>query len=169
MCPTPARRVTLLTCICRKSAAAFAFTGLSDGCGAFLSIPASALISASMRHRITGILDTLSPQLETFFNSSCVNVVIRSRVPRRAAASPIGRAEAEPTNTGAIVNQLDPFLPPCPITFRNDVIPPGYNGRLRADSSHRIVVGQAAAQMPELVERRGLPKRRAFYKAPENP
>jgi hypothetical protein len=44
MCPTPARRVTLLTCICRNSAAALAVTGLSEGCGAFLSISGSVLI-----------------------------------------------------------------------------------------------------------------------------
>ena len=36
MCPTPAKRVTLLTCICRNSAAVFALTGLSENCGAFL-------------------------------------------------------------------------------------------------------------------------------------
>jgi len=45
MCPAPASRVTLLTCICRNSAATRALTGLSAGCGAFLCISASVVIS----------------------------------------------------------------------------------------------------------------------------
>jgi hypothetical protein len=44
MCPTPARRVTLLTCICRNSAAALAVTGLSEGCGAFFCTSGSVFI-----------------------------------------------------------------------------------------------------------------------------
>jgi hypothetical protein len=48
MCPTPASRVTLLTCICRNSAAALALTGLSEDCGAFLCISAAVVISVPM-------------------------------------------------------------------------------------------------------------------------
>jgi len=48
MCPTPARRVTLLTCIWRKSAAAVAVTGLSEGCGAFFGISGSVFIEVSI-------------------------------------------------------------------------------------------------------------------------
>jgi hypothetical protein len=38
----------------------------------------------------------------------------------------------------AIFNQLDLFLPPCPITSRYNVIPAGYNGRVHADLSHNF-------------------------------
>ena len=62
----------------------------------------------------------------------------------------------------AIVNQLDPFLPPCPITSRYNVIPAGYNGRLHADPSHEILVDQATARMRSLLTRRGLRKTRSF-------
>src|SRR5580658_1793434 len=48
MCPTPARRVTLLACICRNSAAALALTGLSEGCGAFLCTSPSVVIAVLM-------------------------------------------------------------------------------------------------------------------------
>jgi len=56
----------------------------------------------------------------------------------------------------AIVNQLDPFLPPCPITARYNVIPAGYDGRLHADLSHQLLVDQAAARMRSSLTRWGL-------------
>ena len=44
MCPIPAKRVILLTCICRNSAATLAVTGLSEACGAFLSASIAVVI-----------------------------------------------------------------------------------------------------------------------------
>jgi hypothetical protein len=49
MCPTPAKRVTLRTCICKNSAAAFALTGLSENFGDFLAGSGAELLSRFMR------------------------------------------------------------------------------------------------------------------------
>src|SRR3984885_13986077 len=66
----------------------------------------------------------------------------------------------------AIFNQLDLFLPPCPITSRYNVIPAGYNGRVHADFSHNIPVGQAAARMRSLLTRQGLRKTKSIDGSP---
>jgi hypothetical protein len=62
----------------------------------------------------------------------------------------------------AIVNQVDPFLPRCPITSRYNVIPATYNGRLRADSSHQLLVGQTTDRIWRLLTGRGLRKRKSL-------
>jgi len=73
------------------------------------------------------------------------------------------KSSAGQVSTGpAIVNQLDPFLPRCPITSRYNVIPAGYNGRLHADSSHQILVGQTAARIRSLLTGRDLRKRKSL-------
>jgi hypothetical protein len=52
--------------------------------------------------------------------------------------------------------QIDRFLPLCPITSRDNVIPAGYDQWLRADSSHEILVDQADRRMHSLLTRRDL-------------
>jgi hypothetical protein len=49
MCPTPAKRVTLRTCICRNSAAAFALTGFSENCGDLLGESGAEMRSRFIR------------------------------------------------------------------------------------------------------------------------
>ena len=51
MCPIPAKRVILLTCICRNSAATLAVTGLSEPCGAFLSASIAVDLSTHSESR----------------------------------------------------------------------------------------------------------------------
>jgi len=72
--------------------------------------------------------------------------------------SSVGQLRTEP----AVVNQLDPFLPRCPITSRYNVIPASYNGKLYADSSHQILVGQTAARIRSLLTGRDLRKRKSL-------
>jgi len=66
----------------------------------------------------------------------------------------------------AIFNQLDLFLPPCPITSRYNVIPAGYNERLHADSSPQILSNQAAARMRSLLTKQGLRKTKSIDGSP---
>ena len=56
----------------------------------------------------------------------------------------------------AIFNQLDLFLPPCPITSRYNVIPAGYNGRVRRRFVTQFPVDQAAAPMRTSHDKAGL-------------
>jgi hypothetical protein len=53
-------------------------------------------------------------------------------------------------------NQLDSFLPPCPITFRMRIVPAGYKGQREADSSHPILDDQAAFVGASPLKIRGL-------------
>src|SRR5258708_4452860 len=98
MCPTAARRVTLLTCICRNSAAALAFTGLSDGCGAFLGISSSVVISTSMHGQIGMYSRCVGAPARDLSTAACIKVVMEPRVfPDAVLRQLIGRAESEPT------------------------------------------------------------------------
>ena len=62
----------------------------------------------------------------------------------------------------AIVNQLDPFLQPCPITSRYNVIPTGYNRRLHADPSHEISRRPSRCADVELIDKAGLTENKVF-------
>jgi hypothetical protein len=66
-------------------------------------------------------------------------------------------SSAGQVSTGpAIVNQLGPFLPPCPITARYNVIPVGYEKRLRADPLHEVFVDHATARIRTRLTKQGL-------------
>jgi hypothetical protein len=67
------------------------------------------------------------------------------------------------------VNQLDLFLPPCPITTRYNAIPAGYNGLLHADSSHQILRKQAAAPCGAYWQDRTYRRDNHSTKTPGNP
>jgi hypothetical protein len=57
-------------------------------------------------------------------------------------------------------SQHDSFLPPCPITFRLDVIPTGYKGHYQADSSHQVLVEKVASRIRNALTPRDLWKRK---------
>ena len=52
---------------------------------------------------------------------------------REPGVPPLPSSAGQVGTGPAIFNQLDLFLPPCPITSRYNVIPAGYNGRVHAD------------------------------------
>jgi hypothetical protein len=62
ICPTPARRVTLLTCICKNSAAALALTGLSEAWGAFRGLSAAMVSSVFICRSETRVSQGVSHQ-----------------------------------------------------------------------------------------------------------
>ena len=65
----------------------------------------------------------------------------------------------------AIFNQLDLFLPPCPITSRYNVIPAGYNGRVHADLSHNFPLTSRCTDA-ELTDKAGLTENKINRRKP---
>jgi len=66
----------------------------------------------------------------------------------------------------AIFNQLDLFLPPCPITSRYNVIPASYNGRVHADFSHNFPLTKPLHGGGRLLTRQGLGKTKSIDGSP---
>ncbi len=83
---------------------------------------------------------------------------------REPGVPPLPSSAGQISTGPAIVNQLDSFLPPCPIISRYNVIPTGYEKRLHSYSSHHTLVDQAVPPMRTLFTRRGLRRRKPFHR-----
>src|SRR5260370_20007918 len=95
-------------------------------------------------------------------NTACIKVVMQSGLSAtRCSVSCRPRLAQVCTGPGD-VSQHESFVPPCPITFRMNVIPTGYNVQHEADSSHDVIVGKAESRMSNVLTWRDLWKRKSF-------